>query len=233
MVSNNFLLFTPIWGRFPFWLWFFEGVGSTTNQVVNGWFRLVCNSDRILQRLVWFLQFEASLFVPFVGPKIWHLFVWTIFKHGQWSETWFPIKGDRYHIILQLAVYTAYIPLIVLAYWVIVYHRSHLLSGTRNSYWHGGALSKKSLSNIHHDPEDNCWWQPEIPRPTTGWMVLKPVVNNGDFNDLHLNWWTPDFWTIKRINTKMRSKKCIHSRSFLLHRDAQNVFLVYVPTFTP
>ena len=206
------------------------------NQVVNGWFRLVCNSDRILQRLVWFLQFEASDFRCLLWVPKFDIYLFEQYLSVVNGVSWFPIKGDRYHIILQLAVYTAYIPLIVLAYWVIVYHRSHLLSGTRNSYWHGGALSplsKISLSNIHHDPEDNCWWQPEIPRPTTGWMVLKPVVNNGDFNDLHLNWWTPDFWTIKRINTKMRSKKCIHSRSFLLHRDAQNVFLVYVPTFTP
>ena len=36
-------------------------------------------------------------------------------------------RWDRYHIIPQLAVYTTYIPLIVLAYWVIIYHRSHLL----------------------------------------------------------------------------------------------------------
>ena len=27
-----FFIFTPIWGRFPFWLIFFKGVGSTTNQ---------------------------------------------------------------------------------------------------------------------------------------------------------------------------------------------------------
>ena len=38
-----------------------------------------------------------------------------------------PLIGGRYHIIPQLAVYTTYIPLIVLAYWVIIYHRSHLL----------------------------------------------------------------------------------------------------------
>ena len=26
-----FFIFTPIWGRFPFWLIFFKGIGSTTN----------------------------------------------------------------------------------------------------------------------------------------------------------------------------------------------------------
>ena len=29
-------IFTPIWGRFPFWLIFFKGVGSTTNQKSKG-----------------------------------------------------------------------------------------------------------------------------------------------------------------------------------------------------
>ena len=43
----------------------------------------------------------------------------------QWSFL-VPFIGGRYHIIPQL-VYTTYIPLIVLAYWVIIYHRSHLL----------------------------------------------------------------------------------------------------------
>ena len=28
-----FFIFTPIWGRFPFWLIFFRWVGSTTNQI--------------------------------------------------------------------------------------------------------------------------------------------------------------------------------------------------------
>ena len=36
-------------------------------------------------------------------------------------------RWDRYHIIPQLAVYTTLKPLIVIAYWVIIYHRSQLL----------------------------------------------------------------------------------------------------------
>ena len=36
-------------------------------------------------------------------------------------------RWDRYHIIPQLAVYTTYIPLIVLAYWVIIHITYHLL----------------------------------------------------------------------------------------------------------
>ena len=33
-----------------------------------------------------------------------------------------PLIGGRYHIIPQLAVYTTYIPLIVLANWVILWY---------------------------------------------------------------------------------------------------------------
>ena len=39
MVSNIFM-FTPIWGRYPFWLTFFRWVGSTTNQICVGGFML-------------------------------------------------------------------------------------------------------------------------------------------------------------------------------------------------
>ena len=44
----------------------------------------------------------------------------------QWSFL-VPLVGGRWYISPQLAVYTTYIPLIDLAYWVIIYHRSHLL----------------------------------------------------------------------------------------------------------
>ena len=35
-----FFIFTPIWGRFPFWLIFFKWVGSTTNQFLFFFFKL-------------------------------------------------------------------------------------------------------------------------------------------------------------------------------------------------
>ena len=42
---------------------------------------------------------------------------------------------DRYHIIPPIGrKNTTYIPLIVLAYWVIIYHLPPI-KGTRNSYW--------------------------------------------------------------------------------------------------
>ena len=34
MVSNIFLIFTPTWGRFPFWLMFFRWVGWNHQQVI-------------------------------------------------------------------------------------------------------------------------------------------------------------------------------------------------------
>ena len=40
-----------------------------------------------------------------------------------------------------------------------------------------------------------CWWQPEIPRPTTFWMVLKPW-KEWWISTTNLNWlvFRPDFW---------------------------------------
>ena len=40
-----FFIFTPIWGRFPFWLIFFRLVGSTTNQK-KSWFNLRKNKKK-------------------------------------------------------------------------------------------------------------------------------------------------------------------------------------------
>ena len=45
-----------------------------------------------------------------------------------------PWIGGRWYIIPQLAVYTTYIPLIYIAYWVIIYHLPPV-KGTRNSCW--------------------------------------------------------------------------------------------------
>ena len=45
-------------------------------------------------------------------------------------------------------------------------------------------------------PEKNdCWWQPEIPRPSTVWMY-ETQLKSWDFNHRSLNWWMLDFWTI-------------------------------------
>ena len=49
-----------------------------------------------------------------------------------------PLKGGRWHIIHQLAVYTTYIPLIVLAFWKIYMPPIPPLKGTRNNRWYHG-----------------------------------------------------------------------------------------------
>ena len=46
-----------------------------------------------------------------------------ITKTGSIAVSWFPyIIGGRWYVITQLTVYTTYIPLIVLANWVITYY---------------------------------------------------------------------------------------------------------------
>ena len=45
-----------------------------------------------------------------------------------------PLKGGRWHIIPQLAVYTTYIPLIVLAFWGVICYLPPF-RGARNNHW--------------------------------------------------------------------------------------------------
>ena len=63
------------------------------------------------------------------GPAV-AKFIRVTWEKGQWLFL-VPLIGGRYHTIPQLAVYTTYIPLIVLANWVIIWYRSHQLKGTR------------------------------------------------------------------------------------------------------
>ena len=48
------------------------------------------------------------------------------------------------------------------------------------------------------------WWMillmAEIPRPTTGWMWIKPVVKKWDFCYLHLNWFSRRISAINSIS---------------------------------
>ena len=48
-----------------------------------------------------------------------------------------PLKGGRWHIIPQLAVYTTYIPLIVLAFWGVICYQAHLLGEPETTIDHG------------------------------------------------------------------------------------------------
>ena len=61
-------------------------------------------------------------------------------------------RWDRWYIITQLAVYTTYTPLIVLANWMIIRYRSHLLREPGNS--------------IEYSPNKSLWSSfVPIPRP--------------------------------------------------------------------
>ncbi len=57
------------------------------------------------------------------------------------------VKGGRWHIILQLAVYTTYIPLIVLAFWGL-YATYHLLREPETTI----DKSRETFTNVDHLP---------------------------------------------------------------------------------
>ena len=93
---------------------------------------------------------------------------WNQQKKGQWLFL-VPLKGGRWHIIPQLAVYTTYIPLIVLAFWGVICYRSHLLGepertierGAQQLSWQGkgpfGSLNK-SLTPLFRG-----WYSYQVP----------------------------------------------------------------------
>ena len=82
-----------------------------------------------------------------------------------------PLTGGRYHIIPQLAVYTTYIPLIVLAYWVIIYHRYHLLREPETAI----EFSQVGIGFLNNP---NSW---EVPpkKSLLGWFGSKPPWSKG------------------------------------------------------
>ena len=57
-------------------------------------------------------------------------------QYGQWLFL-VPLIGGRYHITRQLAVYTTYIPLIVLANWVITCYLPPIEGEPGNSIEYG------------------------------------------------------------------------------------------------
>ena len=78
-------------------------------------------------------------------------------------------RWDRYHIIPQLAVvYTTYIPLIVLAYWVPISHRSHLLREPSNQ------LEKNDGSKTVKTPASEGWYHRH-----GYWATRRKIINFG------------------------------------------------------
>ena len=64
-----FFIFTPTWGRFPFWLIFFKGV-ETTNQTTSYWIQ----SDFLMDLDSWFLTGckSMALWVSGIRGRAWH-----------------------------------------------------------------------------------------------------------------------------------------------------------------
>ena len=90
-----FLIFTPIWGRFPFWLMFFRWV-ETTNQYII-WGFLAYQSHGML--LYWWAFFSESPPRPSAGSQeartnapsfVWASWQWwnmrKIFQSKHWQE---------------------------------------------------------------------------------------------------------------------------------------------------
>ena len=61
-----------------------------------------------------------------------------------------PLKGGRWHIIPELAVYTTYIPLIVLAFWGVICYRSHLLGEPETTLDSSVSRCSKKIAPFNH-----------------------------------------------------------------------------------
>ena len=99
-----------------------------------------------------------------------------------------PLKGGRWHIIPQLAVYTTYIPLIVLAFWGVKNAPYHLLGepasqpliqgvcwkilgnyGDRKS----GELGGWTPFQMCHGQKSRLYW---------GWELIPPLMTESLFH---------------------------------------------------
>ena len=47
--------------------------------------------------------------------------------------------------------------------------------------------------------QGNCWWQPGIPRPTTGW-IYKNIAKNGKILQVTISTGSLDFWIINSMS---------------------------------
>ena len=115
----------------------------------------------------WCFRIPKQPAFGYINPcKQWGDLPYQLVKHFlpstvfQWSFL-VPLIGGRWYISPQLPVYTTYIPLIYhlyIAYWVIIYHRSHLsreLNETAVEYLHLDFL-KPSETLICQNGATNC-----------------------------------------------------------------------------
>ena len=117
MVNYPFVLFWNFQGFFVccfyvFGFVSFHGKSVAKKEIAS------CGTSQAPKKMIQKIQVSR-------GPAV-AKFISVTWEKGQWLFL-VPLIGGRYHTIPQLAVYTTYIPLIVLAYWVIIWYRSHLL----------------------------------------------------------------------------------------------------------
>ena len=104
----------------------------------------------------------------------------------QWSFL-VPLIGGRYHIIPQLAIY---IPLIYIAYWVILYHQAHLLREPETAIDYTGWCSALIVLQICSS------FSSEIGHPVAHLLIPKHRPN-----------YTLGTWEYHKIATELKSNK--------------------------
>ncbi len=92
-----------------------------------------------------------------------------------------PLKGGRWHIIPQLAVYTTYIPLILIAFWEVICYLSPF-RGTRNNHWSMFFLTPPFQFPPGECMEWKCHWTVELQSPAS------PPILGSDLRQNQTRW---------------------------------------------
>ena len=116
--------------------------------------------------------------------------------------------GGRWFVITQLAVYTTYIPLIVLANWVIIYisPTTYIYPVTGKLHWQN-VLNAKGKALLIAWPvllpvlpwPSWCLWEVKAVRPRRDERVMK--IDNFKLKHVHPRNWT---WNLNRSPWKRR-----------------------------
>ena len=89
---QTFFIFTPIWGRFPIWLIFSDGlVQPPTRQLLNVWWISFLQRVSAFVRHTWGVDTGINIFVA-VAVKVGNQRVYKRFKHPPFVNScfWFP-----------------------------------------------------------------------------------------------------------------------------------------------
>ena len=94
-------------------------------------------------------------------------------KYTQWIFQ-VPVKGGRYYVITQLAVYTTYIPLIVLAFWEVMKSlppftgtRKNQPQDGRPAFWDSGTAP--DFPRVKINKYIQKIWEPKVLPPKLPW----------------------------------------------------------------